>query len=127
MVDDISKKHTDFILEITKLQPNITIENITSETVDNNLTRITLSVHNKGFLPTHTEMGKRSRWLRKVKVDLKLSSNQEIISGRKTQLINSIDGDSSEELTWLIKGKGSVTIEAGAAHTGTSNATINLN
>ena len=78
-------------------------------------------------MPTHIEMGKRSRWLRKIKVDLNLNSNQEIISGRKIQLINSIDGDSSEELTWLIKGKGSVIIEAGAAHTGTSNATINLN
>lgn len=127
MVDDISKKHTDFILEVTKLQPNITIENITTENVDNNLTRITLNVHNKGFLPTHTEMGKRSRWLRRIKVDLNLNSNQEIISGRKTQLIDSIDGDSSEELSWLVKGKGSVTIQAGAAHTGTSNATINLN
>ena len=126
-VSDISKKHTDFIVEITKLQSNITIENITSEKVDNNLTRVTLSIHNKGFLPTHTEMGKRSRWLQKIKVALKLNANQDIVSGKKIQLLNSINGDSSEEITWLIKGKGSVSIEAGASHTGTSNATINLN
>ena len=64
--------------------------------------------------------------MQKIKVDLKLNSNQEVISGRKIQLINSIDGDSSEQITWLIKGKGSVTIEAGAAHTGTGTTTINL-
>lgn len=127
MVSEISKNHTDFLVEVAKMQPNITIENISTVKVDNNLTRVTLNIHNKGFLPTHTEMGKRSRWLRRIKVDVKLSNSQEVISGRKIQLINSIDGDSSKELTWLIKGKGSVTIEAGTAHTGTSNATINLN
>lgn len=126
MVEDISKKHTDFVVEITKMQPNISIENVTTEKVDNGLTRVTLNIHNKGLLPTHTEMGKRSRWLRRIKVDLKLKNNQEIISGQKIQLINSIDGDSSQELTWLIKGKGSVTIDAGAAHTGTDTTTINL-
>ena len=126
MVDEISKKHTDFVVEVTKMQPNISIENVTTEKVDNGLTRVTLNIHNKGLLPTHTEMGKRSRWLRRIKVDLKLNNNQEVISGRKVQLINSIDGDSSKELTWLIKGKGSLTIQAGASHTGTDSTTINL-
>ena len=125
-VEDISKKHTDFVLEVAKIQPKLSLQNITTESVNNELTRITVDVHNKGFLPTHTAMGKRSRWLQKIKVDLKLNSNQEVISGRKIQLINSIDGDSSEQITWLIKGKGSVTIEAGAAHTGTGTTTINL-
>jgi len=126
MVGGISEKHTAFVVEVTKIQPNISIENIITEKVDNGLTRVTLNIHNKGLIPTHTEMGKRSRWLRRIKVDLKLNSNQEVVSGKKIQLINSIDGDSSEELTWLIKGKGSVIIEAGAAHTGTDSTTINL-
>lgn len=126
MVGGISEKHTAFVVEVTKMQPNISIENIITEKVDNGLTRVTLNIHNKGLIPTHTEMGKRSRWLRRIKVDLKLNSNQEVVSGKKIQLINSIDGDSSEELTWLIKGKGSVIIEAGAAHTGTDSTTINL-
>jgi len=126
MVDSISKKHTDFIIDIAKLQAKITLQNIKTEVVNKELTRITVDIHNKGYLPTHTEMGKRSRWLRRIKVDLKLKDNQEIVSGRKIQLINSIDGDSSEQITWLIKGKGSVKIEAGAAHTGTDSATINL-
>ena len=127
MVDEVSESHTNFILEVAKLQPNITLENIVTEKVDNNLTRVTLSVHNNGILPTHTQMGERSRWLRRVKVELKTSNSQEILSGRNIQLINNIEGDSSKEITWLIKGKGSVSVSAGAAHTGVSNATINLN
>ncbi len=126
MVDSISLKHTDFIISIAKMQPKITLQNITTEVVNKELTRITVDVHNQGFLPTHTEMGKRSRWLRRIKVDLALNANQELISGRKIQLINSIDGDSSKKLTWLVKGTGTVQIEAGAAHTGTEKVTINL-
>ena len=125
-VADISKKHTDFVIEVSKMQPNISIENVTTEKIDNGLTRVTLKIHNNGVLPTHTEMGKRSRWLRRIKVDLKLNNNQNIVSGQKIQLLNSIDGDSSRELTWLINGKGSVTIEAGTSHTGTDTITINL-
>jgi hypothetical protein len=126
MVADISKKHTDFVLEVAKLQPNIKLDNITTETVNNGLTRITVDVHNQGFLPTHTEMGKRSRWLQKIKVAVALNKGQELLSGKKIQLLNSLNGNGSQTLSWLIKGKGSVTIEAGAAHTGTDTTTINL-
>ena len=126
MVDSISIKHTDFILKIAEMQPKITFQNITTESVNNALTRITVNIHNSGYLPTHTAMGKRSRWLRRIKVDIKLKANQELMSGRKIQLLNSIDGDSSTQITWLVKGKGTVQIEAGTAHTGSDKATITL-
>ena len=126
MVADISKKHTDFILELAKMQPNISLENVTSESVGSGLTRVTLDVHNNGLLPTHTEMGKRSRWLRKIKVAVKLNKNQQILSGREITLVNSIDGDSSQKFSWLIKGKGNISIEAGTSHTGSDSATIKL-
>lgn len=126
MVDSISTKHTDFIISVAKMQANITLQNITVEEVNKELTRITIDIHNSGYLPTHTEMGTKSRWLRRIKVDIILKSGQELISGRKIQLINSINGNSSKQITWLVKGKGSVEIEAGAAHTGTDKATINL-
>ena len=126
MVEGISKKHTDFIVELTKMQQNVVLENIQTESVGSGITRITVDVHNKGLLPTHTDMGKRSRWLRRVKVAIGLKKNQELISGRKITLLTSIDGDSSVKFTWLVKGKGSVNIEAGTSHTGTDTTTINL-
>jgi hypothetical protein len=126
MVEEISKKHTDFILELAKMQPNITLQNVTSEAVGNGLTRISVDVHNSGLLPTHTEMGKRSRWLRKIKVAVTLNKNQQIISGREITLVDSIDGDSSQKFSWLIKGNGSVSIEAGTSHTGSDSITIKL-
>lgn len=126
MVADISKKHTDFILELAKIQPSIVLKNLTSEAVGNDITRISVDVHNQGLLPTHTEMGKKSRWLRKIKVALKLTKNQQIISGREITLVDSIDGDTSQKFSWLIKGKGNITIEAGTSHTGIDTATVKL-
>jgi hypothetical protein len=126
MVADISKKHTDFILELAKMQPNITLQNLSTEAVGNGLTRISVDVHNSGILPTHTQMGSRSRWLRKIKVELKLNKNQQIISGQEITLVNNIDGDSSQKFSWLIKGKGNVQLEAGTSHTGSDSATIKL-
>lgn len=126
MVEDISKKHTDFIVALTKMQASIVFQNLKVESVGNGITRITVDIHNKGFLPTHTDMGKRSRWLRKIKVEIGLNKDQELISGRKITLVNSIDGDSSRQFTWLVKGKGSVSIDAGTSHTGSDSKTIKL-
>jgi hypothetical protein len=126
MIDSIAKTHTEFIAELVKLQPSIALENLKEESLGSGITRITVDVHNTGLMPTHTEMGDRSRWLRQINVDLKLGKNQEIISGRKHQLINTIAEDSSVQLTWLVKGKGTLNLIAGAPHTGTDKASINL-
>tara|TARA_R110001632_G_scaffold67875_3_gene159442 strand:+ start:144 stop:1769 length:1626 start_codon:yes stop_codon:yes gene_type:complete len=126
MVEEISRKHTEFIVELTKMQPNVVLQNVTTESVGSGITRVTVDVHNKGLLPTHTQMGEKSRWLRKIKIAVTLNKNQEIISGKKIALVNSIDGDSSVKFTWLIKGKGSVGLEAGTSHTGIDTATVQL-
>lgn len=126
MVADISKKHTDFILELATMQANIELQNIKVEAVGKGFTRITADVYNSGILPTHTEMGARSRWLRKIKVALKLTKQQELISGKKITLVSNIEGDRSQQFTWLIKGKGNVVLEAGTSHTGKDKEIINL-
>lgn len=126
LVKDISKKHTDFIIELAKIQPNIKLQNIKTEVVNKGFTRVTVDIHNAGLLPTHTQIGKKSRWLRKIKVLLKLNKNQTIITGKKITLIDSIDGDSFQQFTWLIKGKGSIGLEAGTSHTGMDSAIIQL-
>jgi hypothetical protein len=126
LVKGISKKHTDFIIELAKMQANIKIQNVKTEAVSKGFTRVTVDVHNSGLLPTHTEMGSKSRWLRKIKVAIKLNKKQQLISGRKITLVTSIKGDSSQQFTWLIKGSGKVSLEAGTSHTGIDTKTINL-
>ncbi|WP_299684814.1 M14 family metallopeptidase [uncultured Dokdonia sp.] len=126
MVDSISNTHTDFILKVASMQPELQLVNLQQESVGNNLTRITVDLHNNGLLPTHTEMGDKSRWLRKINVYLKTSGKQQLISGKSRQVIEKLDGDGTLTMSWLIQGSGSVTIEATVPQAGTATKTINL-
>lgn len=126
MVADASKKNNDFIVELVGMQADVKLVNLKSEAVGKGMTRITVDVYNAGTLPTHTQMGTRSRWLRPIVVEVKLGKDQEVISGRRIMTINNLEGDGSQQFTWLVKGKGSVQIEAGAPHAGIDNVTVNL-
>jgi hypothetical protein len=126
MVDSIANKHTKFLLEVVNMQPNLAFKNLQQESLGNNLTRITVDLYNDGLIPTHTEMGVRSRWMRKINVWLKLNNGQSIVSGVKRSVINSIGADKKLQLTWLIQGKGKVQIEATAPQAGTDKLNINL-
>lgn len=126
MVDEVAKKNTDFIVSLADMQADVKLLNLKSESVGKGMTRITVDVYNAGTLPTHTQMGTRSRWIRPIRVEVKLADGQEVISGRRIMTMNNIDGDGSRQFSWLVKGKGSVEIIAGAPHAGTDNATVKL-
>ncbi|WP_420387241.1 M14 family metallopeptidase [Roseivirga sp.] len=126
MIDEVSDKHNQFIVELAGMQASVEVNNLKVEEVGRGMTRITMDLYNPGTLPTHTQMGSRSRWLRNIKVELKLGNGQEVISGRRVQMISNIAGDGSQQLTWLVKGSGSLVLEAGAPHVGIVSTNINL-
>lgn len=126
LVPDIVKKHTDFVIKLAAYQPELDILNVKTEKVSNGLTRITLDVANKGLLASHTKLGERSYWIKRIQVRVNTGNNQSVISGRKNQLLNTLEGLSSQQLTWLIKGNGKITIEAGSPTTGTIKTDITL-
>jgi len=126
LAENAFKKNVDFIVDLAAMQADLQLVNLKSEAVGKGMTRITVDVYNGGALPTHTDMGTRSRWLRPVKVEMMIGKGQEIISGRRIQMVNNIKGDGAVQFTWLVKGSGSVQIEAGAPHAGTDKVSVNL-
>jgi len=126
LVDSITKKHSDFIIRLAGYQPDLDIVNIKTEKPGTGLTRITASVINKGVMASHSKLGERSYWVKRINVKLNLPGNQSLISGKKIQVLNSLEGLSSKELTWLVKGPGKIVLEAGSPTTGTKRAEINL-
>ncbi len=126
LVPEITAKHTSFLIRLAGLQPQIDIINIRAEKLNNGLTRVTADIVNKGSLPTATALGERSYWLKRVNINLKLSTGQQLVSGKKVQLLNSLQPMESQQLTWLIKGTGTVALEAGAPTAGTSKTDIKL-
>ena len=126
MVDGIVAKHTDFVLALTAMAPQLDLVNLKTEKVSDGLTRVTLKVMNTGDLPTYTKIGDRSYFLKKIVVKVNSNANQIFVSGRKTQTLDSIQGKEYTELTWLIKGTGKVTIEAGSPTTGSKTIEVSL-
>ncbi len=126
MVEEIVVKHTDFVVGLAAMAPQINLINLKTEKVGDGLTRVTLTVMNNGDLPTYTKVGDRSYFLKKIIVKVDVDNNQTIISGRKTQSLESIQPKEFKELTWLIKGNGKITIDAGSPTTGNKSIEVSL-
>ena len=126
LVPDLVKKHSNFLVKLAAAQPELDIVNINTEKVGGGLTRITLDIINKGALAAHSKLGERSYWVKRINVKVNSSGNQSVISGKKIQVLNSLEGYSSQKLTWLIKGSGKLTIEAGSPTTGSKSIDVTL-
>lgn len=120
MVDSIAIEHTNFIMKLAEMLPKVEILDVQTEKLGNNLTRVTAKVHNSGTLATASELGERTRWVSKVNVNVEMTNGLNLVSGQKVQLIDRIDGDESTTHTWLVRGTGTLTINAGAPSTGLS-------
>jgi hypothetical protein len=126
MVEPVVKKHTDFLVKLASHQPEIDVINLKTEKLTNGLTRVSLDVINKGGMSTHSKLGERSYFIKKVKVAFQTSGKQEVIGGKKIHLLNSIDANGSESFSWVIKGTGKLVIEAGCPTAGTKSIEVTL-
>lgn len=126
LVPAIVQQHTNFLLKLAGLQPALELLNIKTEKVAAGLTRITVDVANKGTLASHTKLGERNYFTKRIQVKVNTNGNQQVVSGRKNQLLGSLEGNSSTQLSWLIKGSGKLTIEVNCPTTGNMIRDINL-
>ncbi|PQA59976.1 M14 family metallopeptidase [Siphonobacter curvatus] len=127
MLTPAAEKHASFLLSVAKAMPEVEIVNVQTETLSPGLNRITVDVHNKGLLPTHSELGNRVKYEDRLKIVATPAKNQKLVSGRTHQLVRTaIAGNGVEQLTWLVSGTGTFTIEASSAPAGSSKVTVNL-
>jgi Zinc carboxypeptidase len=116
-VGEIAKQHTDFILKLAAMQPKLEFHHLKAEKLGNGLTRISVDLFNNSPLPTHSEMGTRSRWLKKLRIDLKVPVEQ-LIAGEAVQLLPALGAFEKASLSWIVKAKGPLELKAGAPHAG---------
>ncbi|MDR7131220.1 hypothetical protein J2X69_003580 [Algoriphagus sp. 4150] len=124
-VDEIAAQHTEFILKLAGMQPKLEIHNVKSESLGNGLSRVTLDLFNNSAIPTHSEMGEKSRWLRKIRIDMDATPDK-IVSGNKIELVDSLGAYEKVSFSWIIRGSGNVTVKAGASHAGFTSTTLKL-
>ncbi len=126
LVNDISKKHTEFLLKMASFQPEIDVMNVKTESLSNGLTRVSIDVINKGALATHSKFADRNYFVKKIKVAVNPSGKQTIIGGKKIILLNNMEPSTIQSFSWLIKGKGKLTIDVGCPTAGTKNIEVSL-
>jgi hypothetical protein len=126
-LNDLIASNFKFITTIAGMHPELEFLDIKTENAGQNIFRITLKLHNKGIFSTCAEAGRKNMWTRIMRISLEPSSGQSLLSGLKVQRVDALDGDQSKEFSWLINGKGSLKITAGALNTGTIITTVDLN
>jgi len=115
-----------FITAIALMHPELEFLDIKTENAGQDIFRVSLKLHNKGIFSTCAEIGRNNMWTRIMRISLEPGADQSFLSGQKVQRIDPLDGDQSAEFSWLINGKGSVKITAGAVNTGLITSTIDL-
>jgi hypothetical protein len=125
-VDKLATEHTKFIASIASKKPQVDLVNLKTEPLDGGVTRITVTIQNTGLFPAVADIAKNNNWLKLVKLTLNTTGDQSIVGGKKITLFPNLEAGESKTISWLVKGKGKVTIEAGAPQTGfkTLNASL---
>ncbi|MBN1107172.1 MAG: hypothetical protein JXA55_00315 [Bacteroidales bacterium] len=122
----LAEAHYKFIVAMAEEHPELEFSNIKTEDEGEGIFRVTINVHNKGIFATCAEAGQNNIFTRIMRLSLQTSKGQTLLSGQQVQRIPRITGDGVEEFSWLISGKGTLKITAGAANTGFINTSVEL-
>ena len=126
VIDKIVDTHTKFLLALGYAKPELDLINLKTEPLDEGISRITITAFNKGLFPAVAEVGASNYWVKLVNVSVNLSKDQTIVGGSRVLVLNNLQPGESIEISWLVKGKGAVTIEGGAPQTGFKKINVNL-
>lgn len=125
LVARLIEDHTKFVISLAQKKPDIELVNLKTEALENDVMRISVTIKNKGMFPAIAEVAQNSYWTKLVKISLSASRDR-IISGNKFTLLPNLGAGENKELTWLVRGKEKITIEAGSPQTGTRKLEINF-
>jgi hypothetical protein len=125
-LDYLITKNYKFITAIAAMHPELEFLDIKTENAGENIFRVSVKLHNKGIFSTNAEIGRNNMWTRIMRISLEPVAGQSFLSGQKVQRVDPLEGDQSVGFSWLINGKGSVKVTAGALNTGIINTTIEL-
>jgi hypothetical protein len=127
LIDSISGQHLDFLLALANRHPSLKFSNIKVTRNSGDLYQVEAEITNTGGFPTMTSLATGSRWVKKIRVDVMPAKNQVLAGGRKVFLYDRIIPGESVKQTWLINGKGTITLKAGSPQTGTIIKEVELN
>jgi len=104
-IDDITQKQAAFMIDLASRLPSVRLSQPSIEQLGNGLWEVTIAVINDGWFPTGTAMAKKNKRARPFVVRLDVP-NDTIVSGRKVNLIWSLNGEGSRRwYKWVLQGR----------------------
>lgn len=126
LVDSLVEGHYHFIAEIARLRPRMDILNVRTEQLGRGVYRVTADIANSGSFPATSQIGQRVRWVQKPVVRVELGDDQKMMSGKTIDIIQSLEGHSSLERSWVVQGGGTLVLRAGSECAGFREIEITL-
>jgi len=115
-----------FISDFCNAMPKLEFADIVVEKLERDVYRITGRVLNTSMLPTSTQLGDRTRWVRDIRNRILLNDNQELLLGHYRTFHKSLDSGEYFEFSWLVSGSGEVVLDAGSPMTGLVDVKVEL-
>lgn len=125
-IDKLADTHTKFLFALANAKPELDLINLKTEPLENGITRITVTAFNKGLFPAMADVGVNNYWVKQINLTLSLAKDQSLVGGKKVVTLTNLQPGESAEISWLVKGKGSATIEGGAPQTGFKKLNVTL-
>ncbi len=121
--------HTDFYMDLMNRLPQLEVKETKVKALDDGLYQVTVYLTNPGWFPTSTAQGRRAGTSWPIRIELKMTKDQSIFSGRAVESISFIEGSGdTKNVEWTIRGKkgSKVTIVASSPKLDTATATVVL-
>ena len=125
-LEEAAGEHLAFLDALSARMPDLAFADEKVEPLGNGLYRVTVSVMNRGRMSTHTEIGDRIRWVERIVTEISLDRGQSLAAGRPLHLRDAMGPGESQTYSWLVRGKGTLSVEVRCATTGTRRLAIDL-
>ncbi len=103
-LDALADKHSEFVIEFSKLLPKLEPAEIKIEPLGGGVHRISCKVLNSGYLPTMSEMGQINGAAYPLQIELQLPEKTTFLKGTPRAQVDRLAGrGGKEEMTWLVR------------------------
>ncbi|GAB5520504.1 MAG: hypothetical protein RhofKO_27550 [Rhodothermales bacterium] len=118
---------TPLLFSVARHLPQLQLDAPRVTDLGNNTYRVTITVHNAGMMPTHTQAGRAVRAQRPVRIDATLGNGQQFVNGRAITLLDQpIPGMARRDVSFVIQGRGAVSFDAFTPSAGRATTTVEL-
>lgn len=118
--------HANFVLNLLSAMAQLEFGTPVVTNLGEDIFRVEIKVMNTGDIPTYPVIADRIKMVSKMRTILELQKNQQFVNGKRLQLHRSLASGESQVYSWLVKGKGKLSLTVGCPTAGEKTIDISL-